>query len=168
MIQTLSESQRPGRDHGRLLSSSLSEYAKCCRGSVRAQVGPGGPFHPETLGPWHDSAKVRSSAQVHSKEFRECVALQAQYVFDTFGKFPGTVPSMYLIDFPSPGHSDYFRPDSPLPFPAGFLPCFNLWHLKPSSPQTACENMKFIFKPQASIYRPLGRYKGAWSCTAYN
>jgi hypothetical protein len=25
------------------------------------------------------------------------VALQAQYVFDTFGKFPGTVPSIFVI-----------------------------------------------------------------------
>jgi hypothetical protein len=31
---------------------------------------------------------------VHSEEFKECVALQAQYIFDRFSKFPGTVPSM--------------------------------------------------------------------------
>lgn len=31
------------------------------------------------------------------REIRQCVALQAQYVLDTFGKFPGTVPSIFLI-----------------------------------------------------------------------
>jgi hypothetical protein len=70
------------------------------------KFGPGGPFHPETPGPWKDSAKVRSSAQVHSEEFRECVALQAQYILDTFGKFPGTVPSIFLITYLQAHHLD--------------------------------------------------------------
>ena len=61
------------------------------------KFGPGGPFHPETPGPWQDTTGVRSAAEIHSEEFRECVALQAQYVFDTFEKFPGTVPSIFLI-----------------------------------------------------------------------
>lgn len=71
------------------------------RGAVDAlcnrKFGPGGPFHPDTPGPWKDSRKVRSAAQVHSEEFRECVALQAQYIYETFGKFPGTVPSIFCI-----------------------------------------------------------------------
>ena len=50
------------------------------------KFGPGGPFHPRTLGPWKDSFKVRASAQVHDERFRECVALQAQYVYDTFSE----------------------------------------------------------------------------------
>lgn len=65
-----------------------------------------GPFHPDAPGPWKDSAGVRSSAQVHSEEFRHCVALQAQYVFDTFGKFPGTVPSIFLITYLQAQHID--------------------------------------------------------------
>jgi hypothetical protein len=28
------------------------------------------------------------SAQVHDERFKACVALQAQYIWDTFGKFP--------------------------------------------------------------------------------
>jgi hypothetical protein len=63
----------------------------------RRKFGPGGPFHPQTPGPWKDSPKVRSAAQVHNDRFRECVALQAQYILDTFGKFPATVPSIFLI-----------------------------------------------------------------------
>lgn len=70
------------------------------------KFGPGGPFHPDTPGPWKDSTKVRSSAQVHDERFRECVALQAQYVYDTFGKFPGTVPSMFLIMYLQAHHID--------------------------------------------------------------
>ncbi len=70
------------------------------------KFGPGGPFHPDTPGPWKDSAKVRSSAQVHDERFRQCVALQAQYIYDTFGKFPGTVPSMFVIMYLQAQHID--------------------------------------------------------------
>jgi hypothetical protein len=70
------------------------------------KFGPGGPFNPDTPGPWKDSRKVRGAAQIHSEEFRECVALQAQYVFDTFGKFPGTVPSMFVITILQAHHLD--------------------------------------------------------------
>jgi hypothetical protein len=80
------------------------------------KFGPGGPFHPDTPGPWKDSRKVRSAAQVHDERFKECVALQAQYVYDTFGKFPGTVPSMFLIMYLQAHHLDlefydeFFKP----------------------------------------------------------
>lgn len=70
------------------------------------KFGPGGPFHPATPGPWKDSAKVRSAAQAHSEEFRECVALQAQYIFDIFGRFPGTVPSIFVLTCLQAHHLD--------------------------------------------------------------
>jgi len=70
------------------------------------KFGPGGPFHPDTPGVWKDNRKVRSAAQVHDERFRECVAHQAQYVLDTFGKFPGTVPSMFLIMYLQAHHLD--------------------------------------------------------------
>lgn len=82
------------------------------------KFGTGGPFHIETPGPWKDSPKVRSAAQVHDERFRECVALQAQYVYDTFGKFPGTVPSMFLIMYLQAHHLDldfydtFYKPGS--------------------------------------------------------
>lgn len=70
------------------------------------KFGEGGPFNAETPGPWKDTAKVRSSAEFHSEEFRECVALQAQYVFNTFGKFPGTVPSIFTLMYLQAHHLD--------------------------------------------------------------
>jgi hypothetical protein len=80
------------------------------------KFGSGGPFHPETAGPFKDTAKVRAAARVHNEEFRQCVALQAQYIFDTFGKFPGTVPSMFLLTYLQAHHLDlefydkFFKP----------------------------------------------------------
>ena len=70
------------------------------------KFGPGGPFNKETLGPWKNSAEVRSAATVHNDSFRKCVALQAQYIFDTFGKFPGTVPSIFCITYLQAHHLD--------------------------------------------------------------
>jgi hypothetical protein len=70
------------------------------------KFGPGGPFNPDTPGAWSESAKVRGAAQVHSEEFTECVATQAQYVFDRFGKFPGTVPSLFCLTYLQAHHLD--------------------------------------------------------------
>ena len=70
------------------------------------KFGAGGPFNKETPGAWKDSAKVRGAAEVHSDAFKECVALQAQYVYDTFGKFPGTVPSMHVLMYLQAHHLD--------------------------------------------------------------
>lgn len=49
---------------------------------------------------------VRSAAQEHDNRFRECVSLQAQYVFGTFGKFPGIVPSIFLMQYLQAHHLD--------------------------------------------------------------
>lgn len=70
------------------------------------KFGPGGPFHPETPGQWKDAAKVRSAATPHDADFKECVALQAQYILDTFGKFPGTIPSMVATIYLQAHHLD--------------------------------------------------------------
>ena len=73
---------------------------------ARRKFGPGGPFHESTPGPWRDSAAVRSSVDPHSDEFKDCVALMAQYVYDTFGRFPATVPAMYSQMFLQAHHLD--------------------------------------------------------------
>lgn len=70
------------------------------------KFGPGGPFNKKTPGPWKNSEAVRSAAQFHNETFRRCVALQAQYIFDCFGKFPGTVPSIFCIMYLQAHHLD--------------------------------------------------------------
>lgn len=73
---------------------------------IQRKFGLGGPFHAETPGPWNDSPRVRSSAQYHDPRFRECVALQAQYMYETFGKFPATIPSVYILMYLQAHHLD--------------------------------------------------------------
>jgi hypothetical protein len=66
---------------------------------VNRKFGQNGPFHKDTPGPWKESSRIRSSAQFHNEEFQECVATMAQYIFDTFGKFPGTVPAVFTLTY---------------------------------------------------------------------
>jgi len=100
---------------------------------ARRKFGPGGPFHPDTPGPWKASRKVRSAAEVHSEEFKDCVALQAQYIFDTFGKFPATVPSIFAIMYLQAHHLDlefydtFYKPGAYLKTHADHM---EQWHRK--------------------------------------
>jgi hypothetical protein len=68
--------------------------------------------------------------------FRECVALQAQYAYNTFGKFPGTVPSMFLIMYLQAHHLDlefydqFYKPGAYLKTHATHMA---RWHLDSST-----------------------------------
>jgi hypothetical protein len=73
---------------------------------AQRKFGAGGPFNSETSGYYKDTKKVRSSAQRHSEEFKACVSLQAQYLYDTFGKFPATVPSIFVLQYLQAQHID--------------------------------------------------------------
>ncbi len=73
---------------------------------VKRKFGAGGPFNPNTPGPYRENARVRGAGKVHSEEFKECVTTMAQYVFDRFGKFPGTVPSIFILTYLQAHHLD--------------------------------------------------------------
>ncbi len=70
------------------------------------KFGRGGPFHPETPGPYKDTPRIRGSARVHDELFKDCVTGMAQYIHDTFGKFPATLPSTYCLMFLQAHHLD--------------------------------------------------------------
>ncbi|NLF31037.1 MAG: hypothetical protein GX591_09145 [Planctomycetes bacterium] len=97
----------------------------------RRKFGPGGPFHPQTPGPWKDTPAVRGAAEVHGERFRRCVAHQAQYVYDAFGKFPGTVPSIYALMYLQAQHLDldfYDRFFAPGAYLATHAEHMRQWH----------------------------------------
>jgi hypothetical protein len=66
---------------------------------VERKFGPGGPFHPDTPGPYRDNPKIRAGAETHSPQFIDCVTTMADYVYNRFGKFPGTVPTIFVLMF---------------------------------------------------------------------
>jgi hypothetical protein len=110
--------------HYRDMAAAVEAFAE-------RKFGPGGPFHPDTPGAWSDSPGFRGSAQVHDDEFKACVALQAQYVFDTFGRFPGTVPTLFIMNYVQAHHLDvdfydrFFKPGAYLHTHAGHM---ERWH----------------------------------------
>ena len=95
------------------------------------KFGGGGAHNGQTPGAWSESQLIRSSAQVHDERFRACVAHQAQYLFDTFGKFPATVPSLMILNYVQAHHLDLdfydekFRPGAYLPTHANHM---EVWH----------------------------------------
>lgn len=64
---------------------------------VERKFGPGGPFNAATDGPYKKNGPVRSSAAPLNDEAIECVVTMAQYIYDTFGRFPATVPAVYSL-----------------------------------------------------------------------
>ncbi|NDJ89854.1 hypothetical protein [Mycolicibacter kumamotonensis] len=72
---------------------------------VARKFGPGGPSHPETPGPWTQTARVRASA-LPPDGIADLVTLQASYIYDTFGKLPGTVPTVHVLMYLQAQHLD--------------------------------------------------------------
>lgn len=72
---------------------------------VTRKFGPGGPFHPDTPGPWRDTPAVRGAA-LPPEGIAELVTVQASYVYDAFGKLPGTVPTVHALMYLQAQHLD--------------------------------------------------------------
>jgi len=87
---------------------------------VARKFGPGGPFHPDTPGPWSDTPNVRASA-LPPDGIQELVTLEASYIYDAFGKLPGTVPTVHVLMYLQAQHLDvdfydeFFGPGAYLP-----------------------------------------------------
>lgn len=64
---------------------------------VRRKFGAGGPFNAATPGPYKETDAVRRSGAPIDDEFIACVTTMAQYIHDTFGRFPATVPAIFTL-----------------------------------------------------------------------
>jgi len=108
------------------------------RAAVKAvaerKFGPGGPYHPDTPGPWKDTQSVRASALVHDERFLECVGTMAQHIFDIGGRFPARFPSVFQLMYVQAHHLElefndrFFEPGAYLPTHADHM---SLWHSAP-------------------------------------
>lgn len=73
---------------------------------VERKFGPGGTYDPAASGPWRDTAAVRASVERYDDAFVDCLGEVAQYVFDTYGRFPGAFTSIALTGFVQAVHLD--------------------------------------------------------------
>jgi hypothetical protein len=98
---------------------------------IRRKFGLGGPYNTATAGPWKESARIRGAAKEYPAGVFDCVAWIAQYILDEFGKFPGTVPTMFVRTFLQVHHLDlefydtFFQPGAYLDTHASHLA---KWH----------------------------------------
>lgn len=73
---------------------------------IQRKFGQGGPFHPDTPGPWKDSKRVRGSAVRLDPRAIELIKTMARHIFERFGKFPATLPSIYCLMYLQAHHID--------------------------------------------------------------
>ncbi len=73
---------------------------------TKRKFGTGGAYDPERLGAWKDPAKVKGSVTPYSDDFVDLMAEVAQYVLDTYGKFPGTQPTVAFPAYIQAHHID--------------------------------------------------------------
>ena len=72
----------------------------------RRKFGEGGTYDPDREGPFVDNQGVKESVVRHSEEFVECLGEITQYIYDTYGKFPGTVPTIMVGLYVQAQHID--------------------------------------------------------------
>jgi hypothetical protein len=107
------------------------DMAAAVEALAQRKFGPGGVYNPATPGAWDESSRIRGAAQPYTEEFKACVAHQSQYILDTFGKFPGTVPTLFIMNYVQAQHIDldfydhHFRPGAYLPSHAEHMA---VWH----------------------------------------
>lgn len=94
------------------------DMAASVQAFVNRKFGPGGTYDPALPGPYRDNATVKGRVHRYTPEFVACLTEVAQYIFDTYGKFPASLPSIYARFYAQVQHIDldfydkFFGPDA--------------------------------------------------------
>jgi len=103
---------------------------------VERKFGEGGAYDPATPGPWRESASVKGTVAPYSHEFVDCMAEIAEYIYEKYGKFPGTRSTIMLPGFVQAHHVDtdfydaHYQEGSYLDTHARHI---ELWHPSPAA-----------------------------------
>ena len=109
----------------------VTDMREAVRIFVDRKFGPEGAYDPATPGAWADPETVKRGVTPYSEEFVECLGEVAQYVYDTYGRFPNTFSTMVLTGYVQVVHLDtgfydaHYRPGSYLPTHARHM---EAWH----------------------------------------
>lgn len=88
-----------------LVPPHVGSIAEGVQKLVARKFGPGGPAHPDTPGPWTDTRQIRGST-LPADGIAELVTCEASYIYETFGKLPGTVPTVHVLMYLQAQHLD--------------------------------------------------------------
>lgn len=108
-----------------------SDMHEAARAYVQRKFGPRGAYDPDRAGPWKDSSRVKATIEPYSDEFVDCLGEIAQYIFDKYGKFPGTETTIVVPCYVQVVHIDtdyydtHFQPGAYLPSHAQHM---ERWH----------------------------------------
>ena len=95
------------------------------------KFGPGGPFHPNTPGAWSDSPGFRGAPRSTTRSSKPAFPFKPSISSTPFGKFPGTVPTVFIMNYVQAHHLDlefydrFFKPGVYLRTHAGHM---ERWH----------------------------------------
>jgi len=98
---------------------------------VQRKFGPQGAYDPSTPGAWRDAKAIKQGVTPYSEEFIDCLSEVAQYVYDTYGKFPNTITTMVVSGYVQAVHLDtdfydtHYQPGAYLPTHAHHM---EHWH----------------------------------------
>jgi hypothetical protein len=73
---------------------------------VAGKFGSNGAYDPTTPGPWKESGRIKQTVEPYSSDFVDCMTEMAQYIYNKYGKFPGTRSSIMLPSFVQAHHID--------------------------------------------------------------
>lgn len=73
---------------------------------VALKFGPGGTYDPARPGPYRDNAGIKARIERYSPAMIAMLGEVATYIYDTFGKFPATIPSLYVRVYAQAQHID--------------------------------------------------------------
>ncbi|MHA6668513.1 hypothetical protein ACX3O0_06540 [Homoserinimonas sp. A447] len=73
---------------------------------VHRKFGSEGAYDPSTPGAWQDAEAIKHGVTPYSDEFIDCLSEAAQYIYDTYGKFPNTFTTMVLTGYVQAVHLD--------------------------------------------------------------
>lgn len=83
-----------------------ADMTAAVRAFVELKFGPGGAYEPSTGGPFRSNAAVMGEAHRPAPALVECVSEVASYVWARYGKFPGTVPTLFVRAYTQAHHLD--------------------------------------------------------------
>jgi hypothetical protein len=70
------------------------------------KFGPQGTFSPERSGPYRENSRVKARVERYERDFLDLLGEVAQYIHDTFGRFPASVPSFYMRAYTQAQHCE--------------------------------------------------------------
>ena len=98
---------------------------------VERKFGPKGAYDKNTPGPWKESKDIKGGVTPYSDEFVDCLTEVAQYIYDKYGKFPGTFSTIVLPGYVQAIHLDnefydkFYKPGAYLKSHAEHM---KVWH----------------------------------------